>query len=242
MDKKIKQNEQGIAHVLFFILVVIVIGGVGLVGWKVMKNHKSSNTNANNTAASTADSSCLATYHDSNLCHFASASDNFMKTAYTATLTITQGGSTSAMTLKNDGKGNTELNGSAGGQQLNTVQLNGTDYLQTGGTGPWIAYPAGSSSVASNPTSNMNIGVGATGITYKNLGTEACGSMTCHKYQITDSAAPSTTQYVWFDTSSYQLREWKYSDGSGNTTDMTVSYQAVSIMMPSPVESLSAGQ
>jgi outer membrane lipoprotein-sorting protein len=86
----------------------------------------------------------------------------------------------------------------------------------------------------------MNIGVGSAGVSFKYIGTEACGSLTCYKYQVTDSTTPSATQYVWFDNSSYKLRQWQYSDGSGNTTDMTVTYATVNITKPSPVEDLSA--
>jgi outer membrane lipoprotein-sorting protein len=86
----------------------------------------------------------------------------------------------------------------------------------------------------------MDITVGATGITYKNLGTEACGNLTCYKYQVTTATAAGAKQYVWFDTTSYQLRRWQYSDSSTGTTDMAISYQPVTISQPSPVQPLSA--
>jgi outer membrane lipoprotein-sorting protein len=83
----------------------------------------------------------------------------------------------------------------------------------------------------------MNIGVGTAGLSFKNLGTEACGSLTCYKYQVSDTAIPGK-QYVWFDTSSYKLRRWQYINGS-DTTDMTLSYSTVTITAPSPVQSVS---
>jgi outer membrane lipoprotein-sorting protein len=86
----------------------------------------------------------------------------------------------------------------------------------------------------------MNIGVNSSGVTYKKIDTEACGSLTCFKYQITDSASPGSTQYAWFDNGAYLLREWKSSDSSGSSTDMTISYQAISITAPSPVQDYSA--
>ncbi|HEY5268475.1 MAG TPA: hypothetical protein VII94_05095, partial [Candidatus Saccharimonadales bacterium] len=183
-------------------------------------------------------SSCLATYHDSNLCHFSEFSTNFDKTAYTAQLTVTQSGATSTMTLENDTKGNTKLTATGNGQTINSITLNGNTYIESSGS--WIEYPSGTSSPSSNPTSSMTIGVGSLGISYKYIDTQACGSLSCFKYQVTDSASPGATQYVLFDKSSYKLREWLYSDSTGNTTDMTISYGAVNITAPSPVQSLSS--
>ncbi|HVA10565.1 MAG TPA: hypothetical protein VNG32_00165, partial [Candidatus Dormibacteraeota bacterium] len=114
MNKIIRLNERGVSQILIVILGVVVIGGVGFAGYKVANNHKASTANNvpaqsatnSNTAAS---SSCVAAYHDNNLCKFASNSTSLAKTAYTATLHAVQSGTASTMTLKNDGKGNTEL-------------------------------------------------------------------------------------------------------------------------------------
>jgi outer membrane lipoprotein-sorting protein len=63
--------------------------------------------------------------------------------------------------------------------------------------------------------------------------------LTCYEYQVSGAAAGGT-QDVWFDTGSYKLREWREADSAGNTTDMTVTYQPVTISAPSPVENFSA--
>jgi outer membrane lipoprotein-sorting protein len=184
----------------------------------------------------------LAIYHDSRICNFAAFSTSFNKTAYTAALTIAQNGATNTATLKSDGKGNTELTTSSNGETLNAITLDNIEYIQNNGSGPWIEYNTGTTAPTTNPTSSMNIGVGNSGITFKYIDTESCGSLTCYKYKVTDASTPSATQYVWFDNSSYKLRQWQYTDGSGNTTNMTVTYNAVNITKPSPVESLSAAE
>lgn len=245
MIKKLGSDERGIGHLLVIVLGVVVIAAVGVVGWRVASNNKKTpaSSSASTTVASTAaDTSCLASYHDSRLCSFASNSTSFDKTAYTATITITQSGATSTMTLENDGKGNTDLSGTGSGQVVNAISLDGNNYIQTNGSGPWIEYPAGTSAPASNPTSSMNIGVGSTTISYKYIGTATCGSLTCYKYAVTDKLTPAATQTVLFDTSSYKLRQWNYTDGSGNTTDMTITYGSVNITAPTPVETLSQAE
>ena len=143
------------------------------------------------------------------------------------------------MTLSSDGKGNTSLVATSNGQTLSSISLNGSTYIQTGAGATWIEYPVGSAgnpSESSNPASSMNIGVGSNGITYKAEGTASCGSLTCYKYEVLDSAQPGATQYAWFDTSSYKLREWQESDSTEGTVTMLVTYQAVNITAPSPVE------
>jgi len=241
MGIKLQKNEKGITHLLLIILGVVVISGVAFVGWKVADSHKSTNPTASSSSSknTSTDSSCLATYHDNRICNFAAFSTSFNKTAYTAALTITQGGATSTATLKSDGKGNTELTTTSSGSTLDAITLNNVEYVQNNGSGPWIEYSTGSTTPTTNPTSSMNIGVGNSGVSFQYIGTEACGSLTCYKYQVTDTTTPSATQYVWFDSSSYKLRQWQYSDGSGNTTDMTVTYTSVNITKPSPVENIS---
>lgn len=234
-------NERGIAMVLELVLVVLVLAVAGYTVYAIHQHNASKTTAKSSTsttaASATADSSCLSTYHDANLCHFAANSTTLAKEAYTATITVVQSGQTSTMTLKSDGKGDTALSGTSNGSSINTIELAGATYLQSGSE--WIEYPSGTSAPTTNPTSSMNIGVGASGISYKALGTVACGSLTCFKYQVTDSSTPGTTQYAWFDNKSYLLRQWQESDGSGNSTDMTLSYQAVTISAPSPVVNFS---
>jgi hypothetical protein len=244
MLKKINQDNSGFGHILYVGLVVLVLVIIGLVGWKIIgKNKTPSNSNGNsNTSTSSSSngvsSSCLSTYHDNNLCHFSDSSNNFSKTSYTATITEVQNGATSTMTLENDGKGNTKLTGTSNGSTINSISLNGKTYIQNNGSGPWIEYSTGSNASTTDPTSNMNIGVGSSGITFKYLGTQSCSGLTCFKYSVADSVSPGATQYVLFDNSSYKLREWQYTDSSGSSTTMTVSYGTVNITTPSPVQAL----
>lgn len=242
MGVKLHKNESGITHLLIIILAVVVLAGIGAVGWKVASDHKSTTTGTGSTAAkSTAtDSSCLAIYHDSRICNFAAFSTSFNKTAYAATITQTKSGTTSSLTYKNDGKGNTELSTTSNGDTINAITLDNVEYIQDNGTGPWIESDTGATAPTTDPTSSMDIGVGNSGITFKYIDTESCGSLTCFKYQVTDATAPTATQYVWFDNSSYKLRQWQYTDASGDTTDMNVTYTTVNITKPSPVENLSA--
>ncbi|HSX31408.1 MAG TPA: hypothetical protein VLE99_05825 [Candidatus Saccharimonadales bacterium] len=239
----LRKQEQGMGHILMVVLVLVVLGVIGFAGYKVMGSNKKASTTTTSTTASTeskaATSGCEATYHDANLCKFA-AQPQLDKVAYKATVTSTDtSGTTSTLTLLSDGKGNTSLSGTSNGTTLNTIQLSGVGYVENAGV--WYQYPTGDSSAAtsSDPTANMNLVLGA-GITYKPLGKEACGSMTCFKYSVSEAATPNATQYAWFDTDHYLLRKWQYTDSTSGTMAMTIDYQSVSITKPSPVQDFSS--
>lgn len=249
-------DEQGIAHLLLAVLLVVVIAIIGLAGWRVVTMSRSSSTNSTGSNANTTSSNhtsdtsnsgsnssvetqCLALYHDSNLCHFAAFSTSIEKMAYAATLTSTQDGVASSMTLKQDGKGNNELTTTAEGQTVSTVTYNGKMYVRSDSSSPWIVYPSGVSAPATteDPADKMDFALSNVGVTFKSQGTERCGSLTCFKYQVNDKATPNVTQYVWFDNSQYKLREWQYAEGS-SSVHMALSYDNVTITAPSPVQSL----
>lgn len=247
MRKNMRAQEQGFAPlILFVVLILIVLAAASFAAWRLISNHQNSNS-SNNSSSSTGstvatEASCLATFHDGNLCHFAAFSNSLDKTAYTATLNVTQSGQTSTMTLKTDGKGNHELDMSGNGQTVNSIILGNKTYVQSNGS-TWLEYDSSTPAPVSDPTTNMNIGVGSAGLSFQNQGTEACGNLTCFKYQVSDAAVPGK-QYIWFDTSSFKLRRWQYTNGSDGT-DMSLSYNAVTITAPSPVQSVSqlgAGQ
>lgn len=235
-------------HVLVMALVVVVLGAVSFAGYTVAhKNSPKASTKTTTTTAGSeknaTDAGCLTTYHDVNLCKFA-AHANIDKTAYKATLTVSNAQSTGNMTLESDGKGNTSSTLTGNGQTVSTIMLGGTSYMRLAESGVWYEYPAGSSTPGSgsNPASGMNLVLGA-GITYKPLGTEACGSLTCFKYQVTDTATPTTTQYAWFDNKTYLLREWKAvsTNADQGTVDMKLTYPgSVTISKPSPVQPFTA--
>jgi hypothetical protein len=238
----LRKQEAGMGHILVIALIVVVLAVIGAAGYEVSHKNKpkastNSTTVSSNSAAPASDAACVATYHDANLCKFSTNSD-ISKIPYTATLTTVNSSGGGTMTLSSDGKGNTSSTLTGNGTTLSTIQLAGSSYVQTTSGGTWYEYPAGSSapSSTSNPTSSMSLALGST-VTYKPLGTSACGSLTCYEYSVTTALTPGQTQYVWFDTGQYKLREWKDTDNTGDSTDMKLTYPgSVTISKPSPVE------
>lgn len=244
MTKNSDRNQQGFAHILLLVLVVVVLGVAGFAGWRIYKNNKdkspadSATTAATKTAAKSAQSTCEATHHDKDFCKFEAAmiAQPIDKIAFTAVLTATQDGTPSTMQFSQDSKGNTSL--VAG--ELRSISYNGSTYVKMSGD-TWTKYPASASTptTTTNPTSDLAFANSLATTKFSKIGTEACGKLTCIKYKISDSTITAgTTQYVWFDTDSYKLREWSSTDSTG-TTDMKITYEAVTITAPSPVQEFS---
>jgi hypothetical protein len=244
-----KTNERGVGHVLMVILVVVVIAIIAGVGYEVMHKKNSIPTTSATTAqtkaqATAAQSSCLSTYHDSDLCKFvaAEAASPFEKTSSILTLNGTSSGQTTSGTISQDGKGNNSLSLTSNGTTINTVALDGHNYAQASAGGPWIDYGTTASSTTTTPDTSLTSFLGTLSTTtYKKLANEACGNLTCFKYQIVDKTNPSATQYVWFDNQQYLLRKYFESGLSGSDSlTMTIAYQSVNIAKPSPVQSLTS--
>lgn len=77
--------------------------------------------------------------------------------------------------------------------------------------------------------------------TYKNLGQEACGSLTCHKYQQLDSQNPEATRTLWFDVKEYLLR--KDESGYGEfSSSSEYEYADIQIVAPTPTKEVPQGK
>jgi len=232
------RNQRGVGATVV-IVAVVVLAVIGIAGWKL--------TQKNDTPAQKAvQSDCQKLYHDKDLCKFASNAD-FDKLSYKMTITST-GQNAGTLSMSNDGKGNSEISGDGGGQPYDAITLNNTTYLKDNTDGKWFKFAPSDSSAPKqdDPSSSVKVDNSFTdaaaqaNYSYKRLGKEACGKLTCLKYQFLDKTQPGTTQYVWFDTKDYRMQRFQSKDASG-TTDMVIVYQAVTISAPSPTKDFSTG-
>lgn len=74
---------------------------------------------------------------------------------------------------------------------------------------------------------------------YKKLGEEACGNLTCYKYQETIPGAGIRT--FWFDKSKFLLRKDEFTSGGIKATN-EYEYNAISITAPSPTKDVPEGR
>jgi len=232
------KNQRG--ETTMIIIGVVVLAVIGAAIWyAVAHSHKSV---ATTPAAKATQSACLKLYNDNTICNFAVSASALQSASYTATASSTANGATTNLTIKSDGKGNTEVTTSASGQTVSYISLNGNTYLQEPTSGSWIEYPASSSptpGTTTDPTKDVKFSftAGANRSTFTKVGTVSCGSLTCVKYNVTDPTNPGSTFTVWIDTTNYRLQQWQ-STSNGTTVNMTFSFGPVTISTPSPVTTL----
>lgn len=78
-------------------------------------------------------------------------------------------------------------------------------------------------------------------LTYKSLGKEACGKLTCFKYEESDPKNPEVKRTFWFDDKEYLLRKEQGGFGEFIAT-VEYSYDGINIQAPSPTKDVPEGK
>lgn len=248
MHKISKNDQRGIGHLLLIILIAVVVAGIGFAAWRVSSNKETSNgsSSAKTAVADKAvQDACNKQLNDKDLCKFASGY-KLTGVSYHSVITTVASGKTSVTTMDVDGKDNSSMTTSEAGKETSAfISLNKASYIKDESSGSWIKYPATDTTAPKESAPTSDIKIDSSDITenntisYKKLGKESCGKLTCFKYQVVDTQTPGTTQYIWFDTKDYMMQRWSSKDADGST-DMTFTYQSVTIKEPSPVTDFSA--
>lgn len=78
-------------------------------------------------------------------------------------------------------------------------------------------------------------------VTYKKLGEEPCGNLTCFKYEEVSSQNVEAKRTFWFDTKDYLLRKEEYGFGEFKSTN-EYEYDNITITAPSPTKDVPEGK
>ena len=241
---KIKQTlrsaQEGIAH-LMLIVVVVVLAAAGGAGYYVYSKQKTNKVVADLTpAAKQINDECVTELDDEDFCAFAASWD--LNGSYTMTMTTMGKESTGVMTTKNDGKGNSQLTTKDKNGKLvsDMISLNDTSYIYNPTDKSWTKYESNTDTAdpADEVDEELNIStedLKNDNYEYKSLGKEACGTMTCFKYQLVDKKVPTQENFVWFDDDEYKARKMSFKEGD-TTMVLEISYEAVTISEPSPIK------
>ena len=236
-------NERGMGHI-GLILGVVVLAVVGFAGWWVYsKNH--SPTNAADTALREAIKNAKCDYDDKDLCKFFTS---FKAQKYYSVTATTKGGDQNGQTSKIETEGdNSHVTITGGSVPYEVITLGKTIYTK-GGDGTWWKQTVTSNDSSSTTTETKaptftepTKEADSSAPTYVKIGKEACGKLTCFKYQETTPGSKSTT-YLWFDDEDYQMRRFQSTDEAGVAYDATYSYDKVSVTAPSPTKELGPNQ
>lgn len=240
-------SQKGFAHLGIILAVagVLVIGG--LVTWRFLDAQKSDGSTSLSTELAKKLASANCEYDDKELCKFFVGWKEHKQYKMVSTTTDKESGKKSTMTYEIDGD-NTHsiLTGEyasetimIGTRTIYTKTPNGTWWKQTS---PETEAPT----TDTTPSVDLEEPEGEESKTkdtssYKSLGKEACGSLTCFKYQIVDTNRPESTEYIWFDTKSYQLRR-SLSEDATFSSNTTFSYDGVTVKAPANAKELGPNQ
>lgn len=239
--KRVGHNQSGIAHVVIVLLVVAVLGGIGAAGYIVMtKNKKASPEAALNTAVAKAAKEECKKLDDKDLCKFFSSWELSKKYRMSST---DPGGSKSVFELDGD---KSRITMTGGEYSMDVITIDKTTYTKAGDVWYKQTIKTPDQDVAKDykqdfaePEESTETTEDKT--TYKSLGKEACGNLTCFKYEVVDPAHADEKQFIWFDTKDYQLRKSR-SETKDGVSEQTYEYTNVKISVPSPVKELGPNQ
>lgn len=239
MKKLFHQDERGLAQAALILIIVAVLAAVGFVGYRVLNKDKKSSPQLSSQDAKKIEAECKQEIDDQDFCKFTSSFT--AAEAYTAVMETSGANGSSTTTLKVDGDDSQMTVTDGGNVAADYITIGNATYIKDITDGKWTKTTS-----QENETANLKEDIGidfdesdvpeAERTEYKNLGKEACGNLTCFKYQVIDPTAEAgEEQFIWFDDDDYLLRKWTFSGGEGTTT-MTLSYDGVSIKEPSPIK------
>ena len=237
MKSYLKVSARGIARLGLILIAVVAIGLVGFAGWKAMSGKKDGSNPVSRAALEAA-----CTEKDKNICKFQAS---WKEQKYYTVITRSTGEDVvSESTYKSEGENRFHVITTGQfaseiitiGKTTYTKAPNGTWWKQTAKPEETKQYSESFDYSGPEEASNSENPTDTT--TYKSLGTEACGNLTCFKYQVLNSSTPEDKEYSWFDTDDYQLRRTRTELKDGTVNDSTFSYDKVTIQVPSPVREL----
>jgi hypothetical protein len=124
-----------------------------------------------------------------------------------------------------------------------TIIIGDTTYIKDYSDNSWwkqTAKPEETEEVADTPEDLKESLMMEDPSLYKNLGTEACGNLTCHKYEQTFKEFPGKRTF-WFDTKKFLLRKEESAYGEFTST-VEYSYDGINISAPSPTKDVPEGR
>ncbi len=185
--------------------------------------------------------------YDKDVCkYFASMISAYSRPLVMKTTTVMREYGTSTSIVKMDGKGNMDTVSMKGGKEESAmVIVDNITYFKDLKDNTWYKLADNKESESSsllNPTEMISefkktAEDSANKMVVKKLGQEACGTLTCEKYQM-DEPELKTTMIVWFDTKEYKARKMETSIEDGAKTTIEYSYESVTITTPSPVKEM----
>ncbi len=221
---------------IIWIIVVIAVLGLGLAAYFLLLRPNSPVKTGLLGGAGKLNSSCK--YNDPDLCKFI---NNWKDIKYfTVNSTSTFEGKPIKMVLMSAGDDRTQIiNYEDNAEGMNIITIGKDTYTKDYTDNKWVKTTQ-EASANDSITKDFNFDdkaeLAQDQTTYKKIGTEACGKLTCFKYQVLDTSIPDSTEYILFDNKQYMLRKTISIGKDNNRAEAEFDYSKISIDVPSPVK------
>lgn len=233
-----RTKEQGIALIIPIIAaVVVLIGVLGYVAWQNFVVKGSGNL-AMDAASKQAREECEKE-NDKDICRFLTS----WKADQKYRMTSVNGDSKSIFEIDGD-KVHMTVTGEV---TYDVISIDKATYTKAGDVwykqivkDPAQDATAGGKVDFTEPRDDETTETKDTTV-YTSLGKEACGDLTCFKYEIVNSENKESKEFIWFDDKDYKLRRTLSQSPQGNS-EATFEYDNVTVSVPSPVKDLAEDQ
>ena len=224
---------------IVIVLLIVILGGGYVAYAKLIK--KASSLAEILSPASTLKLNPNCKYNDPDLCKFMNGWKDVKDMTMTSESTA-KDGKKDKLTLKTTGSNKSQMvSEESGKENYNAITIDNTTYTKDYTDNKWFKYTSTpEKDLAKTEESKISFDTKADSTvdktTYKKIGTEACGSLTCFKYQEIDPSITDTTQYIYFDNKEYMLRKTRSEGKDGSADESLFDYSSVSISAPSPTK------
>ena len=235
--KKGIESQRGVKHIGLIIAGSVLILAGALVGWRYLSNQNAANGTQKVSQCG---------YPDDNLCKFFTKWKSL--TSYQMVSYSTDKASNTHTTLTMEVSGNNSHVVIDGPYAHEMIIVGESVTYTKAPNGVWWkreASPQQQNAIADaegkpefqEPTKDGSPG----GTSYTYIGTDACGNLTCLKYQIFDPESPTDDNYLWFDTKDHLVRRSSYNTESF-TNDLSFTYNNVTVTEPTSFKVLNSNQ
>jgi hypothetical protein len=238
---KYLQDQRGIGLVIVIVLVAVIGAAAAFGVMNVMKAKDSGGGASLIPGKVTLNGDCE--YKDPDLCKFV---NNWQVGGnYTMEGTSKDGNETGTVKFAVAGDDSEIVFASQGKDVLHTITIGKTTYTKDITDGKWWKsengdQPSFEEDFKLDPKEELSKPE-AERTKYTKIGKEACGSLTCFKYQAQEPG-DNVNSFIYFDDRDYKLRRMVTTatlDAAGKdqtTSDLTMNYNKPSIKVPSPIK------
>ncbi len=243
------RKDQGIAPIIIVIIVAVVaIGGY----FFLQKSGKAPGLPLPSMVS--LNPNCK--FNDPDLCKYVNrtiGADYFGKSmAIKGTTKDKSGKAVSEMMMESEGQDKSHVVVSQDGKEItNTITIGKTTYIKDSKDGKWwkqtVEEPKTPDAQKAESTFDPKklkdeFSQKEDKTTFKKIGKESCGSLTCFKYQIVNPDSTDVTEYVYFDDQEYILRKMVTVTKDGETSETTFEFGTAKVSEPSPTKDVPKGE